>query len=151
MAEKRVVFRGWVFPAAFLAPQLAVTAIFFFWPALQAVRQSLYREDAFGFQSTFVGLANFAALFRDPNYLASFQVTIVFSIATTALGLITALVLAVAVNGLIRSASTYTTLLVWPYAVAPALAGVLWWFLFNPRSASWPTCSTWWASIGTTC
>jgi sn-glycerol 3-phosphate transport system permease protein len=132
MAEKRVVFGGWVFPAAFLAPQLAITAIFFFWPALQAVRQSLYREDAFGFGSVFVGLANFAALFRDPNYLASFQVTIIFSIATTILGLVTALILAVAVNGLIRGSSAYTTLLVWPYAVAPALAGVLWWFLFNP-------------------
>lgn len=132
MSVKRVVFEGWVFPAAFLAPQLAITAIFFFWPALQAVRQSLYREDAFGFGSVFVGLANFSALFRNPNYLASFEVTIVFSIATTVLGLVTALILAVSVNGLIRSASAYTTLLVWPYAVAPALAGILWWFLFNP-------------------
>ncbi|WGF88931.1 sn-glycerol-3-phosphate ABC transporter permease UgpA [Marinivivus vitaminiproducens] len=132
MTEKRVVFRGWLLPAAFLLPQLAITVVFFFWPAAQAVRQSLFREDAFGFGSRFVGMENFERLFASSHYLASFQVTIVFALATTALAMGTALVLAIAVDRLAKRGAAYTPLIVWPYAVAPAIAGVLWWFLFNP-------------------
>ena len=132
MQTKRTVFPDRVLPHALLLPQLAVTAVFFFWPAGQAIWQSFLREDAFGFRSTFVGLENYARLFADPNYLNSLSVTAVFATSTAALSLLLALVLAVSVDRLVRTAGTYTTLLLWPYAVAPAVAGILWWFLFNP-------------------
>jgi sn-glycerol 3-phosphate transport system permease protein len=132
MQTKRTVFPDRVLPYALLLPQLAVTAVFFFWPAGQAIWQSFLREDAFGFRSTFVGLENYARLFADPNYLNSLSVTAVFATSTAALSLLLALVLAVSVDRLVRTAGTYTTLLLWPYAVAPAVAGILWWFLFNP-------------------
>lgn len=132
MQTKRTVFPNRVLPYALLLPQLAVTAVFFFWPAGQAIWQSFLREDAFGFRSTFVGLENYARLFADPNYLNSLSVTAVFATSTAALSLLLALVLAVSVDRLVRTAGTYTTLLLWPYAVAPAVAGILWWFLFNP-------------------
>lgn len=132
MQTKRTVFPNRVLPYALLAPQLAITAVFFFWPAGQAVWQSFLREDAFGFRSTFIGLENYARLFADPNYLNSLSVTAVFATSTAALSLLLALVLAVSVDRLVKTAGTYTTLLLWPYAVAPAVAGILWWFLFNP-------------------
>lgn len=132
MTDKRVVFRGWLLPALFLLPQIAITIVFFFWPAAQAVRQSVFREDAFGFGSRFVGLENFERLFASSHYLASFQITIVFALATTILAMGAALVLAIAVDRLAKRGAAYTPLIVWPYAVAPAIAGVLWWFLFNP-------------------
>jgi sn-glycerol 3-phosphate transport system permease protein len=129
---KRTIFGDRLLPWLLLAPQLAITAVFFLWPAGQAVWQSFLRQDAFGFTTTFVGLQNYAALWRDPLYLNAMQVTLLFSVAVTALSLGVALILAVAVDRLIRAGSTYTTLIVWPYAVAPAIAGVLWWFMFNP-------------------
>jgi sn-glycerol 3-phosphate transport system permease protein len=129
---KRTLFRNQMLPWLLLAPQLAVTAVFFLWPAGQAVYQSFLRQDAFGFRTTFVGLDNFAALWADPLYLASFRVTLVFSVSVTILSMGVALVLAVAVDRLIRAGTAYTTLVVWPYAVAPAIAGILWWFMFNP-------------------
>jgi sn-glycerol 3-phosphate transport system permease protein len=129
---KRTLFRNQLLPWLLLAPQLAITAVFFLWPAGQAVWQSFLRQDAFGFSTTFVGWANYAALWADPLYLASFRVTLVFAVSVTVLAMGTALILAVAVDRLIRAGSTYTTLIVWPYAVAPAVAGILWWFMFNP-------------------
>jgi sn-glycerol 3-phosphate transport system permease protein len=129
---KRTLFRNRLLPWLLLAPQLAVTAVFFLWPAAQAGWQSFLRQDAFGFSTTFVGLENYAALLADPLYLASFRATLVFSVSVTVLSMGFALILAVAVDRLIRAGSTYTTLIVWPYAVAPAVAGVLWWFMFNP-------------------
>jgi sn-glycerol 3-phosphate transport system permease protein len=129
---KRTLFRNRLLPWLLLAPQLAVTVIFFLWPAAQAGWQSFLRQDAFGFSTTFVGLANYTALFADPLYLASFRATLVFSVSVTILSMGVALILAVAVDRLIRAGTAYTTLIVWPYAVAPAVAGVLWWFMFNP-------------------
>jgi sn-glycerol 3-phosphate transport system permease protein len=130
--EKRVVFRsGWL-PYALLAPQIAVTLIFFFWPAVQAVWYSFQLQDAFGLQTQFVGLANFAALFRDSNYLHSFGVTALFSTLVAGSGIAVALVLATMADRVIRGSLAYKTLLIWPYAVAPAVAGVLWAFLFAP-------------------
>jgi sn-glycerol 3-phosphate transport system permease protein len=129
---KRTLFRNQLLPWLLLAPQLLITAVFFLWPAGQAVWSSFLRQDAFGFTTTFVGWANYTALWADPLYLASFRVTLVFSVAVTVLAMGTALILAVAVDRLIRAGSTYTTLIVWPYAVAPAVAGILWWFMFNP-------------------
>ena len=130
--EKRAVFPHRVLPYVLLAPQIAVTLVFFVWPASQALYQSLLRQDAFGLSTTFAGLENFAALFGDRDYLHSVSVTAVFSTAVTALALSTALVLAIMADRVVRGSRVYRTLLVWPYAVAPAVAGVLWLFLFNP-------------------
>ena len=132
MQTKRTIFGNKGLPYLLLAPQLVITAIFFLWPAGQAMRQSFLREDAFGLSTTFVGLRNYRALFDNPEYLDALQVTVVFSIATVVLSLSIALIMALAVDRMLRSAATYTTLLIWPYAVAPAVAGILWWFIFNP-------------------
>lgn len=132
MQTKRMTFPGRWLPYALLAPQVIVTLIFFIWPAAQALYQSLLREDAFGLNTTFVGLENFARLFADPYYLNALSVTVIFALGTTLLSMSMALLLAVTVNRMIRSRNAYTTLLVWPYAIAPAIAGVLWWFIFNP-------------------
>ena len=130
--EKRVTFRSSWLPLVLIAPQIAITVVFFFWPAWQAVKSSFYEQDAFGNVKTFVWLKNFAALFRDEAYLKSFEVTAVFSVLVTFLGLAIALALAVAADRVVRGATVYKTLLIWPYAVASAVAGVLWAFLFAP-------------------
>ena len=130
--EKRAFFRSRWLPYALLAPQLAVTIIFFFWPAGQALYQSVLMQDAFGASVEYVGLENFRTLFNDPGYLASFRVTAVFSVLVAGFGLAISLVLAVFADRLLRGATTFKTLLIWPYAVAPAIAGVLWLFMFNP-------------------
>ena len=130
--EKRVVFRHLWLPYVLVSAQLAITFIFFIWPAGQALMQSVLQEDAFGLKSEFVGLANFTALFADPGYLHSFQVTVVFSLSVTVLSLAMALILAVKADQVIKGATTYKTLLIWPYAVAPVVAGVLWIFMFHP-------------------
>jgi sn-glycerol 3-phosphate transport system permease protein len=132
MQTKRTTFPSTWLPYALLAPQIAITLVFFIWPAAQALIQSVQRQDAFGFRTTFVGLDNFRRLFSDPFYLNSMWVTLIFAVAVTALSMGLALLFAVMVNRMIRSRSPYTTLMVWPYAVAPAIAGVLWWFIFNP-------------------
>ena len=130
--ERRVVFSGWLFPAALLLPQLAVTIVFFFWPAAQAMRQSLERQDAFGLSTVFVGADNFLSLFADPDYIGSFAITALFSAAVALLALAPGLLLAVMVDRVVRGAAVYKTVLLLPYAIAPAIAGVLWMFLFNP-------------------
>ena len=132
MAEKRVVFRGWWFPGLLLLPQLAITFVFFVWPAAQAVRQSFFRADAFGFGERFVGLANYASLFTSANYLAAVQTTAIFSVGVTVLTLVVSLAFAAAVDRLMRTGGVYTAMMIWPYAIAPAIAGVLWWFMFDP-------------------
>jgi sn-glycerol 3-phosphate transport system permease protein len=130
--EKRAFFRSRWLPYALVAPQLAITIIFFFWPAGQALYQSVLMQDAFGSNVEFVGLENFRVLFNDPGYLASFRVTAVFSVLVAGFALGIALFLAVFADRLLRGAATIKTLLIWPYAVAPAIAGVLWLFMFNP-------------------
>ncbi len=130
--EKRVLFRSWWLPWALVAPQLAIVCVFFFWPAGQALFQSVLREDAFGTSSEFVGLENFKTLFADETYLASFKTTAVFSLLVATIGLSVSLLLAVMADRVIRGARLYKTLLIWPYAVAPAVAGVLWLFMFAP-------------------
>jgi len=131
--EKRVVFRHPILPFLLVAPQIAITLIFFMWPASQALYQSVLREDAFGLSSQFVGLDNFRVLFSEPQYLHSLRVTAVFSLSVALSALSVALYLAVQADRVIRGAVAYKTLLIWPYAVAPAVAGVLWLFLFNPN------------------
>jgi sn-glycerol 3-phosphate transport system permease protein len=130
--EKRVRFRHRWLPWVLIAPQMAIVLIFFFWPAAQALWQSFMLEDAFGTSSQFVGLENFQRLFADDTYLASFKTTAVFSVLVAVLGLSIALGLAVMADSVVKGATVYRTLLVWPYAVAPAIAGVLWLFMFAP-------------------
>jgi sn-glycerol 3-phosphate transport system permease protein len=131
-AEKRVVFRSHWLPWALLAPQVAVIVVFFFWPAGQALLQSLQQSDAFGTSVEWVGFENFRVLFNDPTYLDSFWTTAVFSVLVASLGLILSLLLAVFADRVIKGSALYRTLLIWPYAVAPAVAGVLWLFMFAP-------------------
>jgi sn-glycerol 3-phosphate transport system permease protein len=119
-------------PYVLLAPQIAITVVFFFWPAGQAVYQSVLQQDAFGLSVRFVGLDNFTYLLADPLYLASFQTTAIFSVLVAGLGICISLFLAVLAERVVRGSRVYRTLLIWPYAVAPAIAGVLWFFLFNP-------------------
>lgn len=130
--EKRVVFNHKTLPYLLLAPQLAITVIFFFLPAGQAVWQSFHLEDPFGLSSTFVGLDNFRELFSQSAYLNSFKITAVFSLLVAIVGLAVSLLFAVLANRVIRAAAFYKTMLIWPYAVATAVAGVLWLFMFSP-------------------
>ncbi|MGB0540810.1 MAG: sn-glycerol-3-phosphate ABC transporter permease UgpA [Paracoccaceae bacterium] len=131
--EKRVTFNGWLLPLVLIAPQVMISAIFFFYPAGQAIWQSLFIPDPFGLSARFVGLGNFEFLISDKYYRASFITTAVFSLLVTLCSMIPALFLAVLADRLIKGSGVYRTLLIWPYAVAPAVAGVLWLFMFNTR------------------
>jgi len=126
-------FKGLWLPLALLAPQLIITLIFFVWPASQALFQSLLVEDAFGLKTKFVWFQNFAELFEDRYYLGAFGRTLFFSVSVAFLSMSIGLLLAAMADRVIRSATAYKALLLWPYAVAPVVAGALWWFLFNPR------------------
>ncbi len=128
----RVIFPNKVLPYFLLMPQIAITVVFFFWPAGQAVYQSLLKEDPFGLRSKFVGLDNFSYVLTQPSYLNSVRVTVVFSVSTALLAMAAGLLLAVMAERVIRGRGVYRTLLTCPYAVAPAVAGMLWLFLFNP-------------------
>ena len=130
--DKRVFFQSTWLPWVLMAPQVLVIAVFFFWPAGQALLQSLQQQDAFGTSTEWVGLDNFKALLGDASYLASFKTTAVFSILVAVFGLAISLLLAVMADRVVKGALAYKTLLIWPYAVAPAVAGVLWLFLFAP-------------------
>ena len=131
--NQRVTFRGWWLPILLIAPQVLVSAVFFYYPAGQAIWQSLFIPDPFGLSSRFVGLGNFEFLFSDKYYRASFVTTAVFSILVSLCSMIPALFLAVMADRLIKGSGVYRTMLIWPYAVAPAIAGVLWLFIFNTR------------------
>jgi sn-glycerol 3-phosphate transport system permease protein len=130
--EKRVVFKSAWLPYVLVAPQIAITIIFFFWPAAQAVYWSFLVQDPFGNSTQFVWFQNFEDLFRDSHYLESFKITAIFSALVAFSGLAISLFLAVMADRVVRGALAYKTLLIWPYAVAPAIAGVLWAFIFSP-------------------
>jgi sn-glycerol 3-phosphate transport system permease protein len=130
--EKRVVFKSAWLPWVLIAPQFIIITVFFFWPAAQALLQSVQRSDAFGTSVEYVGLENFRYLWNDPSYLESFKTTAIFSILVAGLGLSLSLILAIFADRVVRGSGIYRTLLIWPYAVAPAVAGVLWLFLFSP-------------------
>jgi sn-glycerol 3-phosphate transport system permease protein len=130
--DRRVIFSNKFLPYLLLAPQLAVTLVFFFWPAGQAIQMSVMEQDAFGLSKTFVGLANFKELFADPEYLKTFWRTLIFSGAVAICALAPALLFALMAERVVRGATFYRTVLVLPYAIAPAVAGVLWLFMFNP-------------------
>jgi sn-glycerol 3-phosphate transport system permease protein len=145
--EKRVVFRSRWLPYALVAPQLAITIAFFFWPAAETLYQSLLLQDPFGTSVQFVGLENFRHLFGDEGYRASFRITAVYSALVAGIGLALSLLLAVMADHIIRGALAFRTLLIWPYAVAPAIAGVLWVFMFSPSIGILPY---WLGRIGIT-
>jgi len=130
--EKRVLFRSAWLPWVLMAPQLAIISVFFFWPAGQALVQSFQIQDTFGFSNEWVGLENFENLWNDPGYLASFKTTAFFSILVAGLGISVSLLLAIFADRIVRGALAYKTALLLPYAVAPAVAGVLWLFMFSP-------------------
>ena len=130
--EKRVVFRSSWLPWLLLTPQAAVIGVFFYWPAAQALVQSFQLQDAFGLSTAWVGLDNFRTLFGDPAYLASFRITAFFSLAVAVSGIAISLALAVFADRIVRGALLYKTFLIVPYAVAPAVAGILWLFMFSP-------------------
>jgi sn-glycerol 3-phosphate transport system permease protein len=129
---KRVVFKSTWLPWALLTPQVIIIGVFFFWPTAQALLQSFQQQDAFGTSVQWVGLENFVNLWNDDSYLESFQTTAVFSALVAGLGLSISLCLAVLADRVVRGSTFYRTLLIWPYAVAPAVAGVIWLFLFSP-------------------
>ena len=129
---KRVHFDRKVLPFLLVAPQIIVTLVFFIWPAAQALYQSVLREDPFGLKSSFIWFENFERLLDDNFYVAALERTAFFSISVTVLSMGSALFLAVMANRVIKAATTYRTLLIWPYAVAPVVAGALWVFLFDP-------------------
>lgn len=131
--EKRVRFNGWLLPLCLVFPQILISGVFFFYPAGQAIWQSMFIPDPFGLSSQFVGFGNFEFLLSDKYYLTAFGTTALFSTLVTIVSMVPALFLAVLADRLIKGAATYRTLLIWPYAVAPAIAGVLWLFMFNTR------------------
>jgi sn-glycerol 3-phosphate transport system permease protein len=130
--EKRVTFNERWLPYLLVAPQIIITLVFFFWPSGQMIWQSVLLEDAFGGNTKFVLIDNFTGLFHDDAYFASARLTLVFSALVASLGLAVSLLLAVMADRVIRGATVYKTFLIWPYAVAPAVAAVLWAFMFNP-------------------
>jgi len=130
--EKRVVFRSSWLPWLLLVPQMAVILVFFFWPAAQAILQSLQQQDAFGTSIEFVGFDNFKQLWGDPSYVESFKTTAMFSVLVAVIGISLSLMLAVFADRIVRGGMFYKTMLILPYAVAPAVAAVLWVFMFSP-------------------
>ncbi|BAI71307.1 sn-glycerol 3-phosphate transport system permease protein [Azospirillum sp. B510] len=134
--QRRVTFDNRLLPYLLLAPQVSVTLVFFIWPAANAIWQSVHLQDAFGIRSEFVWFENFTNVLGDPNYIDTLKVTVVFSVAVTVLAMGVALLLAVLADSKIKGAQVYKTLLIWPYALAPAVAAVLWIFIFNPDIGS---------------
>lgn len=132
MQTKRTTFPNRLLPYLLLAPQLAITIAFFLWPAAQAVKSSFEREDPFGFKTTFVWFQNYSKLFSDPEYINALGRSLLFAVSVALISMTVSLLMAMAVSRLIRANRFYTTMLVWPYAVAPVVAGILWWFMFNP-------------------
>lgn len=130
--EKRVVFKNKILPYFLVAPQIIITLVFFIWPASMAIYQSALQEDPFGLSRTFVAFENFTYIFTDPIYINSIKVTMTFSFSVAAIAMSFALLFAVMADRAIRGATTYKTFIIWPYAIAPVVAAVLWYFLFNP-------------------
>jgi len=130
--EKRARFKSAWLPYALVAPQIIVSVLFFFWPAIEALYQSVLLQDAFGMSTQYVGLENFADLFHDSGYIESFKTTAVFSVSVAFAGLTLSLILAAFADRVIRGSSFYRTMLIWPYAVAPVVVGTLWSFMLSP-------------------
>jgi sn-glycerol 3-phosphate transport system permease protein len=129
---KHTVFKNRWLPYLLVLPQMAVTVVFFFWPALKSLQLSLFRVSPFGDKSTYVGLDNFSRLLRDPEYYASVLNSFIFAAGVTVIAVAAALVAAGLATQRIRGLAAYRTLLLWPYGIAPAVAGVIFLFIFHP-------------------
>ncbi|WP_455478646.1 sn-glycerol-3-phosphate ABC transporter permease UgpA [Bartonella sp. B10] len=138
MQEKYAYFKNSLLPYWLLFPQLAVTFLFFLLPAIQTIKLSFEREDPFGFTTTFIGFENYVAVFSDSVYIKSLLTTAIFSVSVTVVAMTISLLLAVSVDRVIRTQKFYTMLLLWPYAVAPVLSGILWLFIFHPAIGIFP-------------
>jgi sn-glycerol 3-phosphate transport system permease protein len=130
--EKRARFKSAWLPYALVAPQIIVSVLFFFWPAIEALYQSVLLQDAFGVSSQFVWFDNFRDLFHDGSYVESFKTTAVFSISVAVIGMTISLVLAAFADRVVKGSAIYRTFLIWPYAVSPVVVGVLWMFMLSP-------------------
>ncbi len=130
--EKRVVFRSSHLPWLLILPQMVVILVFFFWPAWQAIFQSLQQQDPFGTSIEFVGFDNFRQLIADSSYVESFKTTALFSVLVAGIGICISLALAVFADRIVRGGMFYKTMLILPYAVAPSVAAVIWVFMFSP-------------------
>ena len=149
--EKSAVFNSKLLPYLLLVPQLIITFVFFYWPASQAVWQSFLREDAFGLSSEFVGLENYRRCSPSPNITRSMLTTLMFSTLVAVLSLSIALLFATQADKNLKAAAVYKTFMIWPYAVAPAVAGVLWFFMFQPSLGTLRGRCAAWASTGIRC
>jgi len=129
---KRSYFTSKFLPYFLILPQVLVTVTFFYWPALQGLAQSVMRSDPFGQRNTFIWLENFIALFNDPLYLKSIGTTLVFSACVAAVSISIGLFIAAMANRALKAKALIRTMLIWPYAVAPAISGILWLFLLHP-------------------
>jgi len=129
---KRSIFKSRLLPYLLIGPQILVTAAFFYWPAAQGVVQSMMRSDPFGLRNQFIWFDNFTALFSDPLYLKSIIITLIFSAATAFTSIALGLFIATMANRAFQAKTAIRTLLIWPYAVAPAISGILWLFLLHP-------------------
>lgn len=138
MQEKQTYFKNNFLPYWLLFPQLAITVLFFLWPAFQSIKSSFEREDPFGFKTVFIGFDNYARIFSETEYLNSLYVTVIFAVSVTLVSMSVSLLLATAVDRAIKAKTVYTTMLLWPYAVAPIIAGVLWMFIFHPTIGFMP-------------
>ncbi len=129
---KRSFFKSKYLPYLLVFPQMVVTLTFFYWPAIQGIAQSFLLSDPFGRQSQFVWFYNYIGLFTDPLYLKSIFTTFVFSLAVAFVSLSLGLLIASMANRALQAKAVIRTMLIWPYAVAPAISGILWLFLLHP-------------------
>ncbi len=129
---KRSTFKSGYLPYLLILPQILVTLTFFYWPAIQGLSQSFFLSDPFGRSSKFVWFYNYLELFTDPLYLKSIITTITFSLAVASVSITLGLFIATMANRALRATALVRTLLIWPYAVAPAISGILWLFLLHP-------------------
>jgi len=129
---KRAYFKSSYLPYLLILPQVLITLTFFYWPALQGLIQSFLLSDPFGQSSKFVWFYNYLEIFRDPLYLKSIVTTVVFSLAVASVSISLGLFIATMANRALQATALVRTLLIWPYAVAPAISGILWLFLLHP-------------------
>jgi len=130
---KRVQFKSKFTPFLFVAPQLAIVLVFLYWPILQTFSDAFTVQDAFGFSKTFVWFDNFAFVITDPAYIRSLKFTLFYIFVITLVTGSIGLLLAVQANSVIHGKSAYKTLLIWPYAIAPAVVGVSANYFFSER------------------
>jgi sn-glycerol 3-phosphate transport system permease protein len=143
---RRAVFKNRLLPYLLVLPQVAVTVVFFFWPALESLRLSFFRTSPFGDRQVFVGLENFLRLLAAPDYYQAIVNTFVFALGVTGIGVGAGLLVAALATQHIRGLTAYRTALLWPYGIAPPVAGIIFLFIFHPSYGVLP----YWLSFVTT-